>query len=220
MLALATPVRAQVAASLALESQYRSRGVALSDGRPALSLNLSYDHGSGGYAGGSIIGEDTAHEGVQMLGSMEYLGYVKRLGAGPALDGGISNVNLVGYNASRKYNLNYTELYAGITTEHLGFHIYYSPNYARAGVDTVYMDLSGAIRPVDKWRLFGHLGVFEPVSANSGYHERYDARVGVAREFKAFELLLAWTTSGPQVTRAGGPPPKPDALILGATYFF
>src|SRR5215468_4243490 len=43
----AAPARAQVGVSLSADSDHRFRGVSLSDGRPVVSLSLSYDHDSG-----------------------------------------------------------------------------------------------------------------------------------------------------------------------------
>ena len=96
------PAIAQVGAGVSLESDYRFRGPSLSDRRPVLSLNLSYDHSSGAYAGASAIVADTRYQGVEALGFMEYAGFVKRLGDSLALDVGVSNANLKRYNGERK----------------------------------------------------------------------------------------------------------------------
>src|ERR1700744_2254020 len=63
---------AQLVAAATLETQYRLRGVALSNGQPDLRLALSYDHSSGAYGGVSAIGGETDRNGVQPLG---YIGY-------------------------------------------------------------------------------------------------------------------------------------------------
>ena len=48
---VASPAAAQVGVSASLLTDYLYRGVSLSDGRPAASLTLSYDHPSGAYGG-------------------------------------------------------------------------------------------------------------------------------------------------------------------------
>lgn len=154
---------------------------------------------------------------------MEYAGFVKRLNDSLAVDVGLSNANLKRYNAERKSALDYTEVYAGLVGKNLNFHTYFSPNYVREGLDTVYLDLGGAAHPWDKWRVFGHVGLFTPVNDAAkafGIRRRYDARVGVAREFNKLELHLVWAIYGPQTIRPGIAPPKRSGLTLGATYFF
>ncbi|MEO6378894.1 MAG: TorF family putative porin [Caulobacteraceae bacterium] len=214
---------AQIGVSVSLESDYRFRGPSLTDHRPALSLNLSYDHPSGAYAGASAMVTDTRYQGVEALGFMEYAGVVKRVNDDVAVDVGLSNVNLKRYNADRKSELNYTEVYAGLVGKILNLHGYFSPNYVRSGIQTVYLDLGGVIHPWDKWRLFGHVGLFAPANDAAtafGIRRRFDARAGVAREFKNSELHLVWTTYGPQTLRPGVTPPKRSGVVLGATYFF
>lgn len=215
--------RAQVSGSVSLESDYRFRGPSLSDRRPALSLSLSYDHPSGFYAGGAAIVTDSRYNGVEALGFMEYAGFAKRVNDRIAVDVGVSNANLKRYNADRKGELNYTEVYAGVVGSNLNLHGYFSPNYVRAGVDTYYLDLGGVVHPWDKWRVFGHLGYFGAANDQArafGIRHRYDARVGVAREFKRLDLHVTWAGYGPQTVRPGLPPPNRSAVVFGATYFF
>jgi hypothetical protein len=188
-----------------------------------LSLNLSYDHPSGAYAGASAIVADTRYQGVEALGYMEYAGFVKRVNDDVAVDLGLSNANLKRYNGERKTALDYTEVYAGLVGKNLNLHTYFSPNYARSGIQTVYLDLGGVAHPWDKWRLFGHVGLFAPVNDAAtalGIRRRVDVRAGVAREFKNLELHLVWSTYGPQTIRPGVTPPARSGVVLGATYFF
>src|ERR1700683_5298977 len=60
-LGLAVPATAlaQLVGTAVVESQYRSRGVALTDGKPDLRLGVSYDHPRGVYVGASLIGGET-----------------------------------------------------------------------------------------------------------------------------------------------------------------
>ena len=220
--ALPSLAQAQIAASASVVSEYWLRAFPVSGGKPAASLNLSYDHKSGFYAGGSAIAEDTAGGGVEMLGFMEYAGYARRVGQGLTLDGGVFNTDLDRYTAGRKIPLKYTEAYAGATWRSLTARAYYSPNYLRDHVHTVYLDLSGAVRPRDNWRLFAHGGALLPVNdlARANVRRRYDLRAGIAREFKRAEVSLAWTYTGPPTVRPGAPPPNRGAVVLGAAYFF
>jgi uncharacterized protein (TIGR02001 family) len=205
-------------------SQYRFRGFSMSDRRPAISLNLAYDHSSGAYVGGSAVAADTDIDGTRALGFMGYAGYVRRIKGETALDLGVSRVDIDRYNDGRRQPLRYTEVYAGVTGKALSLHAYYSPNYIRPGWHTLYFDLSGAVRPADKWRAFAHGGLYVATNEETKrlFYTRWDTRVGVSRELGPAEFQLAWVYSGPaQEARPGLPPPPPrSTLILGASYFF
>lgn len=221
-LCLATAARAQIGFSASLDSDYRFRGLSLSDGRPALSLAIAYDHDSGAYAGVSAIGEETAHSGARMLGFIEYAGYVGRSKTGPNWDVGVTNGTVTEYSYPT-HNLNYTEVYVGLIMKGVSTHLYYSPNYFGGGVGTLYADLDGAFRPAPGWRLFGHVGVLTPLSGPSSpgrRNERYDLRAGVARTFGAAELHLSWTDAAPAVVYPAEHVKTHGAVVLGAAYFF
>jgi uncharacterized protein (TIGR02001 family) len=221
-LGLARPAVAQVSASLSLDSDYRFRGLSLSDRQPVASLNLGYDHDSGTYAGASAIVVDTTHAGVQMLGYVAYAGFVARPKSGPALDFGVTGADVNEY-ADKRYTYNYGEIYAGLIGDRLRTHVYYSPNYFGGGLSTVYVDVDGAIRPAPRWRLFGHAGVLTPVGGGDSYvrrRERYDLRLGVAAELKHCELHLAWTGTTPSATYPREQPPSRSAVVVGVSYAF
>ncbi len=215
-LAAPSGARAQATASVSLESDYRYRGISLSNGRPSFAVNAAFDHSSGFYAGGSAIAQDTEHQGVQMLGFVEYLGYAIRPGGNLSFDVGVNNQDYHEYN-NRRYDLHYSEVYAGVVKRNVSLHLYYSPNYAQSGWNALYTDLSGAFRPADKWRLFGHVGILTPVNTPV-LRQRYDLRAGVAREFRNFEIhaaVIAITPNPPLQT-----PQRRTTLVAGATYFF
>lgn len=216
-LCLAVPARAQLSAGVSLESDYRFRGISLSDARPTLSMNVAYDHVSGVYAGAAVIAEDTTYAGVQALGFIENIGYATRRDGGWFWDIGINNQSMTKY-AESKYSPGYTEIYTGISMRNVSVHVYYSPKYFLGGASAVYFDLNGNFRPADQWRLFGHIGAWAPLQGPSGRRERYDLRVGVAREFGRCEIRLALTGASPI------PPPRTSrngpAVVVGGSYFF
>jgi uncharacterized protein (TIGR02001 family) len=220
-LCAATAAEPQVGGSASIESDYRYRGIPLTDGKPALSLSISYDHDSGLYAGASAIGASGAHNSVR-IGATEYLGYVARVSTRTAWDLGVTHSDFR-VNSAERRSFDYTELYTGVIKDHVSAHVHYSPNYFGQGVSTVYVDLDGAFRPARQWRIFGHVGVLTPVngSASPGsYRERYDLRAGVAAEFKGGELQLAWTTTRPDLAYPAGHTQNRDALVIAATCFF
>ena len=212
------PAAAQLAASLSLDSDFRWRGVSLSDGRPAMSLDLSYDHSSGAYVGASGMIEEAPQAGVRFLGDVEYAGFAARSGGGPAWDIGVSHSEFETYSYG-DYRVGYTELYAGVTSGRLSAHLYYSPDYFGEGMRTLYAELNGAVAPATDWRLFGHLGALTPLSGGAeGQRERYDLRAGLARAFRRIELRAAFTA----VRGGRTPPDEParQAVVVGASLFF
>ncbi len=218
----AGPVRAQIGASLSLDSDYRFRGVSLSQGQPTLSLDIAYDHPSGAYAGASAIAVRTTHSGAQLLGYTGYAGYAVRTPFGLAWDMGVSNTTVTEY-VRHRYSYNYSELYVGVVTDNISAHVYYSPSYHGEDMGAVYADLDGAFKPVKHWRVFGHVGALSSLGGHgeqAGRRERYDLRAGVATEFEHGELRLAWTLASPQSPYPAERIRDRGAVVLGATYFF
>lgn len=214
-LALAAPALAQVSASLGLQSDYRLRGVSLTDRRPALSLSVSGDFASGAYLGGSLIGQQTS-EGSRDLGHVEYLGYAVRTAGGASIDLGVNNQDFTVYGG-RPFRLKYNEVYAGLSKGDYSARLHYSPNWP--GTETLYLDLNGAWRPAPHWRVAAHAGVFKPLDPSPGTPPaRYDARLDLIREFRRGEVNLGWSVATPpqrpQTRRSRG------GLVVGLTTFF
>jgi uncharacterized protein (TIGR02001 family) len=221
-LSLAAPASAQLGFSASVDSDYRFRGLSLSDGKPDLSLNLAYDHPSGFYAGASAIAAEGVDGGVRMFGYLEYAGLTRRIDAHMSWDAGVSNSEYLEKPYSG-YRSDYTELYAGLSVDSVSAHVYYSPSYLGAGLSTIYVDLNGAYRPARHLRLFGHAGLLTPLSGSAdlgGRRERYDLRAGVAADFGGAEMRLAWTATGPGAGYAAGFAQGRDAVVVGASYFF
>jgi uncharacterized protein (TIGR02001 family) len=239
---LFAPARAeaQVGMSATAESEYRFRGVALTNGKPDVRLGLSYDHPSGGYAGASVIVGEGARGDIHALGYIGYVGYARRTGGGLTLDVGATNARVVDSIPVRvtvrtpqnyvytgvityRYQADYSEVYAGVIKGGVSAHLYVSPNYLGEGLRTAYLDVSGAVRPADRVRLFWHAGLLVPLGGRTARDDRslrYDLRAGVALELGPGELQLAWTTVGSAVEYPIGYPQKRDALVLSATTFF
>ena len=88
VLAAASPAAmAEVSADLTISSMYLFRGLDLSDGKPALSSTIQYDHANGFYAGTWFSTEGTPATGAAGTGTNgesyeldAYLGYAKSFG--------------------------------------------------------------------------------------------------------------------------------------------
>lgn len=200
-LGLAEPARAQLSGSLTVASDFRLRGISLTERRPAVSAGVAYDDPSGFYAGGSVIVHDPGNAGVQVLGHTEYLGFaVRSHDGGPALDVGVANVDLNLY-LDQKYPVEYRQVYVGVSTGAVSARLSYSPDYPREGVANAYLDLNAVVRPAEAWRLSGHLGLTERLGgsrARDGKPERYDLRLGLTRTFERAEIQVAWTAVTPR----------------------
>lgn len=194
MLAGATTARAAAASgSLSVLSDYRYRGLSLSDERPVVSLDLAGDFTNGIYLGASALGVWTAHSGFRALGLQEYAGYARRLNPQITGEVGVTNANYteayVGGSAVRN-----TEVYVGLSGHGLAGRLFYSSNYFNQGYPTLYGELNGVARLRAGWRLTGHVGVLTRTSRAERVN--YDWRVGVAKEIKAVTLEAAVTGAG------------------------
>jgi uncharacterized protein (TIGR02001 family) len=217
VLGLAQPAQAQISAAVGLQSDYRYRGISLSNGLPAATFDLSYDHKSGFYAGGSTVA--MVHDGqLRSLGFIEYLGFATPRRGGVSWDLGVNNQDLAYYYGDRRIPLRYSDVYVGVVGDGLSAHLHYSPNYLRPGYDALYADVDGTVKPAENWRLFAHLGTTVPVGDTIGRHQRWDARAGVARQLGAFQLQASVTATTPDPP--GLTPHHRTALVVGASWFF
>ncbi|HTK34428.1 MAG TPA: TorF family putative porin [Caulobacteraceae bacterium] len=237
---LAVPARglAQVSVTAMVESDYRFRGVSLTDGKPDLKLAIAYDHASGAYAGASVvIGKNDGDRRVEALGYAGYLGFAKRSGVGLTWDLGATTSRLVdsvpstvivrpatgpAYTISsiRHYIAAYNEVYAGVSKGAVSVYAHLSPDYIGVNRGTAYFDLNWTTRPRDHLRLFWHAGLLTPLGVSGDRSLRYDLRTGVAVEFSRGEVQLAWTKVGPRMDYPFGRRQSPEALVVSAAGFF
>jgi uncharacterized protein (TIGR02001 family) len=186
---IATASIAQVSATASLVSEYRFRGVSLSQGDPAAQLDLSYDHRSGWYAGafGSNVEFDPDRREAQLTG---YAGYSRRLPSGLSLDAGAAYSNFSGGDG-----YNYLELDAGFTAEALSGHLYFSPNYFGQGIHTLYAELNASHPLAQRIKLIGHAGVLQALSGasgqNGGWRPHVDVQAGIEVQVQRLRLQLS-----------------------------
>lgn len=217
----AAPASAEVGATLTLASQERFRGYSVSDGYPAATFSLSYDDASGPYVEGSVMVAGNLSDGAERTRVEGNAGYALRLKNGPTLDAGIVHAEYQGYRIYGAQAV-FTEVYAGVITDHLSAHLHYSPNYFQRGISTFYADVDGTTELAPHLRLGAHYGMLFEVE---GKHEQagtttQDWRVGLSTDVKrlTFELALASGSSKRSfygVVKNGG-----TALILSASAAF
>lgn len=195
----ASAVHAQVSGSVAVVSDYRYRGVSLSDHQPALQLSIAYDHADGWYAGAFASsvqraqGADGADGAAHLV---SYLGYARRLRNGLSWEAGAEYAALVG--ASR---YDYPEVYIGLASDHLSGRLYVA-RYSGAASPAVYAEFNGAHPLSEHTRLLGHLGWLyrsdsggadpDPQRPLDPQRLRFDLRAGLGITLSGFDLQMAW----------------------------
>ncbi|HEY1879283.1 MAG TPA: TorF family putative porin [Caulobacteraceae bacterium] len=219
---VAGAAEAQVSVSLTAQSDYLLRGVSLSDGRPTLTLDVNYDDKSGFYGALSATAVDTRNAGAEVLGFVADAGYAKRLTNGLTWDVGVTDSQISTY-VDNRYVANYAEAYGGLSRGGLAAHLYFSPDYLGESVQTLYLDLSGSIRPADRWRLFAHAGLLAVVGGDAdvlGGRDHLDFRAGVARQFGRFEARITGSWAEPAPVYPEGVRHGHGTLVAGASVFF
>jgi len=215
-LAVAAPVRAQLGATISADSDYRYRGVSLSDSKPSLRLTVNYDAVERWYAGASLTratltGSDRY---TQLLG---YGGWSTPAFAGTSFELGLDGSHFAGISG-----YDFAEAYAGLLGERWSARLYFAPNYYGRHVQTAYAEFNTYLALDERSRLFAHFGVLHPLRGAVGEADRTrgDVSLGAAFVLRAWELRLAWVAA----TR-GGPYPavydgRPSALVAGVSFAF
>lgn len=183
-----TTAGAQVSGSVAALSDYRFRGVSLSDGRPAAQLSIAYDGNAGWYAG-MLAASVRPDERTRVL-LQAYLGIARPLRAGVEWEAG-AEYSAVPDDAGYRY----PEFYLGLVTDRSSLRLYYARRYFGQPVPTLYAALEHSWPLTDRLQLRGHLGLLrrEGPSAYGSGRYRTDARVGLGYNWRGYDLQLAWT---------------------------
>jgi uncharacterized protein (TIGR02001 family) len=210
-------VSAQTGGSIALLSDYRYRGVSLSDDQPTLGLSVVHDAERGWYAGGSLIGVSLEPSGRQ-LQALGYLGLTGMLLLGLGWDAGATAVH---FSADSQYD--FLEVFTGVQGERWNVRLHYAPDYFGSGVSTAYVELNGGL-PISRFvRVTAHVGALGRLGGTAAAAERwsFDGAVGLAMARDAWGLQVDLTSGS---TGSGVYPVGYDrvrgVLVLSASYAF
>jgi uncharacterized protein (TIGR02001 family) len=173
----------QISGSLALESDYRYRGVSYSKQRPDLRLTLAYDHASGAYLGASATRVQFPY-GEPGPALQAYAGYARELGGAWRWE-----VGATGTHYSKDSDYDYAEAFVGILGDHGSLRLYMTPDYYGIGAHTAYLEISWGWPLATDLRLFAIGGALHR-SGTAGVH--LDARIGAAWQTGDIEWQLAW----------------------------
>lgn len=216
---MASPALAQVSAGVSIQNDYRLRGYSVGSEHPVGVLDLAYDHGSGVYANGSVIGGRRDGD-LAVVGLIGNVGYARRLNERLTLDVGIVRVGRLQHYGPVATG-RYTEGYVGLSAGAVSARVSYSPDYLRDRVKTLYGEVNAGVDTVAKLRLDGHLGYLNCLDSPYGWRcaDRFDWRVGVSRQFDRLDLhasLSGAEATGDRRLRVGDNP----ALVVGASWTF
>ena len=194
VLAFALPATAQISGNVTLVSDYRFRGISLSDQKPAAQLSAGYDHPSGWYAGAFASTVQLLDRSGRELQLLPYAGYAQRVSPGLSWDAGAGYSSFSGARAR-----NYAEVHGGVSSENVSTRLYYSPDYFGQGSATLYAEVNAARRVVESIQLFGHLGVLRSRNPGIGYERpiqyQFDIQAGTSVDLDKFNVQLAWVAS-------------------------
>jgi len=188
----AVTAAAQFSGTVAAVSDYRFRGVSLSQEKPAAQLTATYDGPTGGYAGvfASTVEFASAAKTIQLVG---FLGTAIPITSSVHADVGVDYASFGG----ALHDYNYAEAYVGVSSGQYSGSVHYSPEYFGASDGSLYGAFDVTYAVSHRITLLGHLGMLLPIKRGDVPSTRnlLDARAGVGFDFAGFNLQLAWVTT-------------------------
>jgi uncharacterized protein (TIGR02001 family) len=216
---LAAPLaaQAQMGASIAVDSDYRVRGVPLADSRPTLRATLNFDAPGGWYFGVMAARVELA-KGDRYAQVIPYAGHVWRVDDWRHVELGATYSHFTG---DTRYD--YGEAYVGLLSDGWNARAFFAPNYFGQHVRTVYAEFNAHTGLSLFARLFGHVGVLVPLgrAEAEAKQTRIDIRAGAGVSIGDTDLQLARVA----VSHRGGPYPavyagRRAAWVASVTFAF
>lgn len=216
--AFSSMCQAQASFSASLSSDYRYRGITLSDDRPSGQLGFNYDSAFGAYGGLSVARARFRYTETSAL-AVAYAGWARRFGESLSWDAGISAYH---YRGAEKYD--YREVYAGLNRGRSGVRLSLAPRYFGVSGRTAYLEVNSSRALTEQIDLVGHAGYLHALGSEKWRYPvapRFDARIGIAAAFDAWTVQLAWSTTrkGASLYYAGAPE-RPSRLVLTTALSF
>ena len=185
--------RADFSGSATLASDYRLRGVSLSNEHASGQADLNFDGGGGWYAGAFFANVRLGAPPGPMIQWLPYAGVSRRLDTDTTVDLGVEYSGFTGGN-----DYGYFEAHGGITWKDLSARLFLSPDYFGSGARTLYGQVDGS-RPVNDFlRLFAHLGALQFLSGVPGdpnpTRHPIDFRAGLQARWSRVTAQLSWVT--------------------------
>ena len=184
---------AQISGSATLVSDYRYRGISLSDGKAQAQFNLDYASRQGWYAGlfASGVALQGAGAGRQLTA---YAGYARRWLADLSWECGLTDSV---FRSLPSYN--YGEVFLGMASERVNARLYYAPNYFGERKGTLYGEINGSYPLTGPLRLLAHAGLLQSIAGQAASalapQSRRDLRIGLSFDRADWQLQLAWLST-------------------------
>ena len=192
-----------ISGTVTFASEYVSRGVSLSDGRPAIQGSLDYAHDSGFYAGiwGSSVSSDLNSSGVEID---VYLGYGMAIGD-IGLDFSVTRFIFPGDASSS--DTDSTELKIGVSYDFVTLAYYRDIDF-----DVNYLKLSASYEIMEGLSLDAHVGYQDPDDGQT----KTDYSIGVTKAYAGLDFGLHYIDSN----RSGDYPNVDNTLLLSVSKSF
>lgn len=178
----------EVTGNISLLSDYVFRGISNTDNNPAIQGGLDYGHASGFYLGtwGSNVdfgsGDDAKSE-FNIWG-----GFASEIGdTGIGYDVGVVRYIYPGVSG----DLDFNEIYAGLSYSFFSFGVWHSSNFLNLGEDGTYYNLGFEYGLPYEITLFAGIG-YQDLDSDIG--ESYsDYLIGVSKTFADLDFAVTWT---------------------------
>jgi uncharacterized protein (TIGR02001 family) len=188
-------IYAGFSANVALKSDYVSRGTTQTNNDPAIQGGFDYNADNGLYAGIWASNVSWAGEKSSIENDL-YAGYAKELNKSWGLD-----VGAVEYlYPNTPTNVDYTEIYAGLSYKIVELREFYAPNYNHTGASSLFSELNVTIPLPFKQAMLKDMALLGQVGRGSfndiekaGLDNYWYWSVGLQREFlKAYTLSVTY----------------------------
>ena len=183
---------AQLSGTVSVVSDYRYRGISLSDNEPAVQLGLNYDDARGWYAGAFVSTVESSTYQSNGVQAIAFAGYAWPMASGLTVEVG-ADYSVV----TAQPRFDYGEVYVGFTLQNITGRLYYSPRYFGEDYPAVYGELNLAQPLHDNILLLTHIGLLGS-NAKSPYYPYQtssavvDGAIGVGVTWQGFNLQLSW----------------------------
>jgi uncharacterized protein (TIGR02001 family) len=184
-------VLAQISGTASFVTNYRFRGLSLSENKPAAQFGVAYDDAQGGYAGAFVSTVEFATTSGTELQAVPFVGYAWRNATGVSWEAGADYSFFSG--SAQTYG--YPEVYVGAASENLSARLYYSTRYFGQNVATLYGEVNATQPLADRVRLLAHVGLLQSTNGSlyyGGPERLLDGRIGIGIDFEPFNVQLSW----------------------------
>jgi uncharacterized protein (TIGR02001 family) len=215
-LLLAPAAHGQLTATIGVDSDYRYRGVSLSNSNPSPRLTVNYEGAERWYAGASATrARLTEHDTYPQLTA--YAGWLAA-----AFDPASVEIGVVGSHFVGSAGYDFVEGYMGLLARDWSARVYLSPDYYGRNVATAYVEFNAHVPLDERARVFAHVGVLAPLQSMAGDagKTRGDVSVGAGVVVRGWDLHVAAIAAS-----RGGPYPavyngRHATVVVGASLSF